>query len=223
MIQFDDFILDIDSSLFGLKVKEYTDTFDLALIAQKIKENNIKTISLHPNNISFIWNSFEKDALSPIIFARYKFDAKKNIDTAISELAQNIVSAYKSGATGVDVFIDVSDIENFVNGIKNIQNDLFFGHKFCISCDVLQINTENRDFVFNKLKELNLNKINFTCGNTNDSDFTGNLYGILNDWNENYNIWFSFDNDYKKIDKAYRLMALLQPKLLENVCFFVKD
>ena len=72
----------------------------------------------------------------------------------MSELVKNITNVFKKGATGVQIFLKMRDLERFTDTIKFVRNDLFFEHVLCVGFDINDINFEDWDLVFQKLHDL---------------------------------------------------------------------
>lgn len=221
MIEANEIFLEFDPRI-ALWCNLSGDTNELADLANSILENKIHLISVVPEVVSFIWTCLEKENVK--ILARYNFNSiQKNVDKYISDLSEQINSVWKHGANGVQIFIKKKDIENFVDTFVFVKNDLFFEHDLCIGMDINEICISDWENVFAKLRAIRANSLclalNEDAGNR--SDFVGRVYGMLQKWDFDGQIYFALGNDYDRIDQAIRLIESEKPELSNRVRFFL--
>ena len=198
------------------------DTNDLANLANYILENKMDLISVSPDIISFIWTCLEKENVK--ILTRYNFSpVQKNLDKYISDLSEKINSVWKQGANGVQIFFKIKDLERFVDAFMFVRDDLFFEHDLCVGVDINDIGISDWDFLFEKLRAIRANSLCLTLNEDtgNRSDFVGRIYGMLQKWSWDGQLYFVLNNDYDRIDEAIRLIESETPELSNRIRFFL--
>lgn len=198
------------------------DTNDLAPFAEVVIKNRVKLISVLPEEVSFLWTCLEHENVD--ILARYSFSATlKNIDKNMSDLSANIVNIFKQGANGVQIFLKMRDLEKFTDALSPIRDDLFFGHSLNIIIDILDIDFDKWDFVFEKLKVLKVNTFCVMLSEDmgNQSDYIGRVYSMLENWNFDGDLHFMLSNNVERIDQTIRLIEKIRPELSSRVKFFL--
>ena len=198
------------------------DTNDLAMMADNIINENIHLISVSPAEVPLIWPYLEKSKVK--ILTRYVFNPiQRNIDAEIYELAANISLICKKGANGVQMFLKMHDFEQVVNMLFNVRDDLFFKHDLSLGLDISDIDINNLDSFFKKLRDIRADSLVLTLNEDmgNRSDFVGRVYALLQHWNMNGELHFILNNDYDRMDQAIRLIESERPELSEKVRFFL--
>ena len=198
------------------------DSNDLAILADSIIENKISLISVPSNIVSVLWTYLEKHNVK--ILARYYFEPiNKNIDKDVSVLSENIVNVYKRGADGVQIFLRMRDFERFIDMLSVIRDDLFFGHDLCIIMDIQDIDVNNWDTIFQKLRDVRASVFGISLDEDmgNRSDFIGRIYGMLQKWNFDGDLHFVLKNNFDRMDQAIRLVECMCPELSEKIRFFL--
>ena len=199
------------------------DTTDLAGIADGVIENKISMISVPSGVVSFLWTCLEKSNVK--ILTRYFFEPiNKNIDKDVSVLAENIMNVYKRGAGGVQIFVKMRDFAGFMDMLSVIRDDLFFGHDLCVMMDINDIDINNWDLIFEKLRDVRADVFGITMTEDmgNRSDFIGRIYGMLQKWDFAGDLHFILQNNFDRIDQAIRLVESLRPELAEKLRFFME-
>ena len=199
------------------------DSNDLAVLADSIIENKVPLISVPSNIVSVLWTYLEKNNVK--ILARYYFEPiNKNIDKDVSVLSENIVNVYKRGADGVQIFLKMRDFERFIDMLFVIRDDLFFGHDLCIMMDIQDIDVNNWDMVFQKLRDVRASVLGISLDEDmgNRSDFIGRIYGMLQKWDFDGDLHFVLKNNFDRIDQAIRLVESVRPELSEKIRFFLE-
>lgn len=199
------------------------DSNDLAVLADSIIENKVPLISVPSNIVSVLWTYLEKNNVK--ILARYYFEPiNKNIDKDVSVLSENIVNVYKRGADGVQIFLKMRDFERFIDMLSVIRDDLFFGHDLCIMMDIQDIDVNNWDMVFQKLRDVRASVLGISLDEDmgNRSDFIGRIYGMLQKWDFDGDLHFVLKNNFDRIDQAIRLVESVRPELSEKIRFFLE-
>lgn len=222
MIEANEIFSDSDSRI-ALWCDGVGDTSDLAMLADGIMENDISLISVVPEIVKTMWTYLEKKQVK--ILARYFFEpVNKNIDIDIAKLSGDIMGAYRNGANGVQIFVKMRDFERFIDMLSVIRNDLFFGHDLCIVMNILDINVENWNLIFKKLREIRANcfAISFDEDMGNRSDFIGRIYGMLQNWDFDGDLHFMLKNNFERIDQSIRLIESLKPELSDKIRFFLE-
>ncbi len=198
------------------------DTNDLAVLADSIIENKISLISAPPGIVSVLWTYLEKHNVK--ILTRYYFEPiNKNMDKDVSVLSENIVNVYKRGAGGVQIFLKMRDFERFLEMLSVIRDDLFFGHDLCIMMDIQDIDINNWELIFQKLRAVQASVFGISLDEDmgNRSDFIGRIYGMLQKWDFDGDLHFILKNNFDRIDQAIRLVESVRPELSDKIRFFL--
>ncbi len=199
------------------------DTNDLANLANEILEQNINLVSVMPEIVFFMWTCLEKSRVK--IFTRYDFTpVQKNVDKEVFKLAENITGILKRGAAGVQIFINMRDLEHFVDTFVPVRDDLFFEHDLCIGLDINEIGMSDWDVVFEKLRAIRANILMLTLKEDegNRSDFVGRIYGMLQKWNFDGELHCLLNNDYERMDQVIRLVESEKNELSDKLRFFLE-
>jgi len=199
------------------------DTSDLANFANSGIENKVNLISVLPETVYFLWACLEKNNVK--ILSRYHFaPLQKNMDKDVSELVSNISDGFKKGASGAQIFVRKRDFERFIDILKFVRDDLFFGHDLCICFDINDIGFADWDMIFQRLRDIRANGICLTLNEDigNRSDFVGRVYGMLQKWDFNGELHFVLNNDYERIDQVIRLVESEKKELSDKLHFFLE-
>ena len=222
MIELNEIFLDDDKRI-AFMCDSVKDTNDLAPFAEVVIKNSVKLISVLPEEVAFLWTCLERENVD--ILTRYSFSATlKNIDKNMSDLSANIVNTFKKGANGVQIFLKMRDLEKFTDAMSPIRDDLFFGHSLNIVIDILDIDFDKWDFVFEKLKALKVSAFGLTLSEDTgkQSDYIGRIYGMLENWNFDGDLHFMLSNNVERIDQTIRLIEKIKPELSNRVKFFLE-
>ena len=170
-----------------------------------------------------MWTCLEKSGVK--ILTRYFFEtSNRNIDNDISQLAENIMSVRRHGADGVQIFIKMRDFERVVDLLGTIRDDLFFEHDLCIVLNIQEISADEWQGVFNKLREIRADSfgILFNEDMGNRSDFIGRIYGMLDNWDFDGDLYFVMGNNFDRMDQVMRLVESMRPELYDKLHFFLE-
>lgn len=222
MIEANDIFFDSDPRV-ALWCDDMSDTSDIAMLANNIIENKISLISVPEVMLLNMWTYLEKSKVK--IFARHIFETlNKNFDKDVSNLSEKIISDYKQGANGIQIFLKMRDFERFIDLLSIIRDDLFFEHDLCLVLDVQEIGVDNIDLIFTKLNEIRANSFGIYLSEDmgTRSDFIGRIYGMLQNWNFDGDLHFMLNNNFERIDQTIRLIESLRPELSDRIHFFVE-
>ena len=221
MIDINEIFSDSDKRL-AFWCESTTDTSDLAVMAENIIQSGIHLISVAPESVPLIWPYLEKNDVK--ILTRYVFNAvPKNIDSEIYNLATNISAVCKKGADGVQIFLKMHDFEQLADAVSVVRDDLFFKHDLSVGMDISDLDTNNLDSFFQKLRDIRPNSLVLTLNEDagNRSDFLGRVYALLQHWNMDGELHFILNNDYDRMDQVIRLTETEKPELNEKLRFFL--
>lgn len=221
MIEINEVFSDSDKRL-AWWCENAVDTNDLAKMADDIIQNDIHLISVPPEILPLIWAYLEKSHVK--ILTRFVFSPKqKNIDSDIYDLAANITNVCKKGANGVQIFVKMRDFDNFIEKISLVHNDLFFEHDLCLVMDVKDLDVNNWQTVFQKLRDVRANALALTLNEDtkNRSDFVGRVYGMLQNWESDCELHFILNNNFDRMDQVVRLVESEKPELSDRLRFFL--
>ena len=221
MIEINDIFSDSDKRL-AFWCESMIDTNDVAVMCENLVNNKVKLISVSPEMVSNVWTYLEKKEIK--ILTRFDFNPlSKNIDSDMYELGAKITNVIKHGAKGVQIFIKMRDFENFINNLRFVRDDLFFGHDLCIVMDTEDIDINKIDFIFQKLREIRADSLTLTLNEDmeNQSDFVGRIYGLLEHFDFNGELHFILGNNFDRIDQVVRLTECMRPELNDKLKFFL--
>ena len=221
MIEMNEIFNDSDKRL-ALWCDNVNDTNDLAGMADYIIQSGIDMISVPPEIVYNIWTYLERAGIK--IFTRFVFAPdRKNMDSCIYELAQNIKNICKKGANGVQIFMEMRDFEKFAEKISVVRDDLFFQHDLCVAMDIQDIDVHNWQNIFEKLRNLHAKALVLTLKEDmkNRSDFVGRVYGMLQNWDMDGELHFILNNNFDRMDQVIRLVESEKPELNEKLRFFL--
>ena len=222
MIDANEIFFDSDKRI-ALWCEGAADTADLAGMADNIIQNHIDLISVPPDIVPFLWTCLEKNNVK--IFARYVFDSvNKNLDDDVSDLVKKIIDIYRRGADGVQIFLNMRNFERFVDMLAVVKDDLFFGHDLCVVLDIRDIDIDDWDMIFKKLRDINAAAFGIVLGEDTGvrSDFIGRIYGMLEKWDFNGDLHFMLKNNFDRIDQSIRLVEKMKPELSDKLRFFLE-
>ncbi len=221
MIEINEIFFDSDKRV-ALWCDDVADTNDLAVMADYIIKNDVHLISVPPEILSLVWVYLEKFKVK--IYTRFAVSLNhKNIDSDIYNLAANITSVCKKGADGIQIFVNQHDFEILVDKILPVRDDLFFGHDLSIVLDTEDIDINNLDFLFQKLRDLRVKALALTLKEDmkNRSDFVGCIYGMLQNWDIDCELHFILNNNFDRMDQVIRLVECEKPELSDKLHFFL--
>lgn len=199
------------------------DATDLARAADGAIANKLKMISVAPDAVGIVWPWLENKRIK--IFARLYLE----YDDAdgISEIAEKINSVFKSGADGVQVFVNLESLSSFVSQLYLIRDDLFFNKDLIIGLDISTVEPCDWAGVFSELKKIRATglMLALTRDTGNKSDFIGRVYAALNAWGDDYagGLQFAFGLSQERMEQIMRLVQSVRPKLWSKTAFFVND
>ena len=125
----------------------------MAGIANNIIENGLCLIYVLPDIVPVMWTYLEKNKVK--IFARYDFrNVHKDMDADMSLLSENITKICKNGANGIQLFVKMRDFERVLGAMWLVRDDLFFGYDLCVVMDISDVDVNNWDFIFQKLRDI---------------------------------------------------------------------
>ena len=200
-----------------------TDASDLAAVADAVLESGVSVISAPCVATGEIWPWVEKNNIK--IVNRFNFLLDKNTDVidAVSELSRSVTGAFKSGATGAQVFVHTADLVAFCDAVNPVRNDLFFDKNFSVAIDIDEMRGGTWSAVFDALREIRPDAILITAkGDSFDanSDFVGIVFDMLNNWNLESDLHLWFGKNMFRVSQVLRLCEKIQPELVQNMRVF---
>ena len=222
MIEANEIFSDSDKRI-SLWCDSAPDTTDLAVLADGIIQNHIDLISVPPEIVRFLWTCLEKENVK--IFARYVFEiSNRNIEDDVSKLVTKIMETYRSGANGVQLFVNMHNFEKFMDMLSVVKDDLFFHHDLCVVLNIQDIGIDDWNMVFNKLRNVNATAFGIFLGEDmgNRSDYIGRIYGMLERWDFGGDLHFMLKNNFDRIDQSIRLVEKMKPELSGKLHFFLE-
>jgi len=221
MIEMNEIFSDSDKRL-AIWCEGVADTNDLAMMCEHVVSHGVPLVSVPPEVVSNVWAYLEKNQVK--ILTRYSVGGDgKNADSDMFELGAKITSVCKSGASGVQIFVKMRDLEQFLSSLQTVRDDLFFCRDLCIGLDTEDLDINNLDFIFRKLREIRANALILTLDEDTGfrSDFVGRIYAILQNFDFDGELHFILGNNFDRIDQVVRLTECLRPELSERLRFFL--
>lgn len=195
---------------------------DLAAVAGVAITNKLKSVCVAPASIGPLWTWLENARVK--IIGRFYVD-KKIDDEFMSGFSSDISSAFRMGADGAIVFLQMRDMEKFVNELVFVRDDLFFNKTLSVGLDICEIETNDWDKVFKLLHTVRADSLTLYMSHDDGdkSDFVGRIYAMLNtnmgDWHGA--LHFVFGKNIIRIDQVYRLTQQIQFNLSQTMLFWV--
>ena len=219
MIEINEVFSDSDKRL-AWWCETVADTNDLALMAENVIQEKVRLISVPAENVPLVWTYLEKSDVK--ILTRFNFNSQSS-DMEIYDLAAKITNVLKKGADGIQIFIKMRDFYDFVEKFSAVRDDLFFQHDLDLVIDTSDLDVNNWEEVFQKLRDVRANALVLTLNEDmgNRSDFVGRIYGMLQHWNMDGELHFILNNNYDRMDQVIRLVASEKPELSDKLRFFL--
>ncbi len=199
------------------------DSGDLARVAETVIQKKIKLLSVAPNAIHVVWPWVEN--INTKIITRFYFADKKITEAEISQITENINTAFKQGAYGAQVFLQYVALHDLVAQTHVIRGDLFFNKDLTIGLDINEIDSCDWESLFENLRKINASALLLVLSKDagDRSDFVGRIYGMLDNWNpENkFDLHFAFGPNFQRIEQTKRLINALRPELIKGMKFFI--
>ena len=216
---FDDF-----SNMSGLWVDGITsDSCDLVRLSDFIVNKNISVISVPFEITENIWPWIENRNVH--IFNRFTIQFSENIDTTVSGVARVITESFRRGANGVQIMIQPTDLDRFVNSIIPIKNDLFFDHDLIIGLNIEQVDSPDWKNIFSILNTIHPNALLITAAGDKfdaSSDFVGRVYAMFEDWNFDGALHLMFGKNMMRYSQVLRLAQKMRPAVSEKILAFMQ-
>ena len=214
---FDDFS-DISNAWLG---NDMVDSGTLALVADTVIQQKMSHISVPVDLVANLWPWVEGKNIK--ILTRFNFvpDSEKSLDIIISDLARDIMSGFRRGASGAQIYVPLSDLQSFVSEIKPIRDDLFFDKEFSLVINIDEINSgDDWNAIFEHVRIVNPDSVLITSGKEKfdaSSDFVGRIYAMLEHWDLNAKLFFLFGKNMMQLQQAIRLTHKMQPNLSPEI------
>ena len=225
MIKTDVFFDDIDALSVLWVDDAVTDAADLARMADVAINGGGAFVSMPANCVNVFWPWVEGKKIK--ILSRFNFNIEKtqNMDAVMSEFAEHITTMFRTGASGVQVFVSCSQMSGFVDALRHIKNDLFFDRYLSIGIDLDDMGNADWFDIFNTLSMIRPDSV-LICGHKDkfepNSDFTGRVFDMLQKWNLNADLHLMFGRNMLRVCQILRLVEKMRPELLKNMRVFVE-
>ncbi|MBQ8294540.1 MAG: hypothetical protein IJX89_04100 [Alphaproteobacteria bacterium] len=199
------------------------DSGDLARVAEFVAGRNLPMVSVGVASVGTLWPWLENTNVR--IISRFYLDGRKVDVDDISDLTVQINASFKQGASGAQVFLRAAALDDLVRQTHMVRDDLFFNKELTIGLDVCDIAVDMWGDVFAGLKKINASSVLFalTRDAGDKSDFVGRIYGMLNNWDDEFRgtLQFAFGPNFMRIEQATRLVESIRPELSENMKIWV--
>lgn len=195
-----------------------SDAIDLARITDIVIEKNIRIISVPTGIIGQIWPWTENKNIK--ILGR--FDCTGD-EAAVSKLSGDMTTEFKSGLSGVQVFVAPKNLSSFVQNLLPIRDDLLFNRYFAIGVDIDNCDNLNWTEYFDTAKKIRPDAILIVAHGdefNQKSDFAGKIFDMLNNWDLDCELHLMCDNNMLRISQVLRLVDRIMPELLNKFRVF---
>ena len=196
----------------------------LAQIADFIVNQKFKIVSVPFDVVGQIWPWVENQNIK--IITRFSVDATHDMDFVVSDFSQNVSTMFRHGANGVQVFIPIRLLQNFVAGLMPVRDNLFFARFLSVALDISQIKVDMWDDVFSAVRTLRPNALLITStGDDFDrsSDFVGRIFTMLEKWDTDADLHLMFEKNTMKMIQTIRLVQKMRPDLMKKLTVFVRS
>jgi len=197
------------------------DTNDLAGMADKIMQLNVDTISAYFENVSDLWPWFENKGIK--IYTRFDFYPTK-FESDFNDLIKKINVVCKTGASGVQIFLNMRNFDRFIDNLSVVRDDLFFNRDLSVCVDINDINVNNLSVFFEKLRAVSCNSLGITLNKDTKkkSDFMSRIYALLNEWDFDGVLHCINMEDKLRICQVMRLVETIKPEIYDDLRFFIE-
>ena len=197
------------------------DATELAGAAEYAVETNVGAVSVVPRDVKTVWPWLEKTKIK--IMPRFVLNSAGG--RSISDVAIDINSAFKNGANGAQIILQLSDLARFADSINAVRNDLFFNKDLSIGLDVFDVWPLDWGGVFDVLKKIHASSLLLIMSHEDNekSDFTGRIYAALNSWDadKNMELHVMLGESFSRATQVYRLAMANKPELADKLKLFV--
>ncbi|MBR5904676.1 MAG: hypothetical protein IKZ49_04045 [Alphaproteobacteria bacterium] len=218
----EDIILDsnFDSQL-AMWCNRVEDTNDLAGMADKIIQLNVDTISAYFENISDLWPWLENSGIK--LYTRFDF-APTKFESDFNDLIKKINSVCKTGAGGVQIFLNMRNFDRFIDNLSVVRDDLFYNRDLSICVDINEIDINNLAHFFEKLRSVSCSVLGITLNKDTKkkSDFMTRIYALLNEWDFDGVLHCINIENKLRICQVMRLTETIKPDIYDELRFFIE-
>jgi len=195
------------------------DGTELARMADMAVSYGVGMMSVAPNSVRVVWPWLEGQAIK--IIPRFYFGGSRApTDSDISQLAVDINTSFKHGASGAIVFVSMRHLEVLVNALHVVRDDLFFNKELIIGLDVGDIDACQWDAIFDCIIRIRANglMLALTRDRGDKSDFVGRVYGALDAWNPGFfgDVYWMVGANPLRAEQVMRLTSAMRSELLEH-------
>ncbi len=216
MIEITDMVDDVARQT-GLWCPATDDAVDLARMADLVVSNNMGMISVGTSAVATVWPWLEGKNIK--ILPRFYVGAGHSIrDADMSELAVNINAAFKRGASGAIIFVDMACLSDFVDMLRVVRDDLFFNKELAIGLNINEIGVDDWGRVFDAVARVRADSLvlALTKDTGEKSDFVGRVYGMLGAIADgtDFDICWVVGANPMRLEQVMRLTAAMRPAVL---------
>lgn len=210
-----------------IRCDDCQDSAELIHVADAVVSRKIPVISVPPEFVEPVWTWLENTPVQ--IIASFVLDVpkKKGFDKSkeMSDLSTQIMTIFKKGATGAEVFLPVTELPFFTEELITVRDDLFFNKSLSIGLDINHISSGDWQNIFIQLTKIRADALTlYSNGTKKDNDyFVGRIYALMEIMGDNFNgdLHFILGADYQKIEQVWRLVEKMRPDLLNRLKFFL--
>ncbi len=204
---------------FGVWCTATEEGTELARMADVAVSNGAGMISVAPTSVRVVWPWLEGRGIK--IFPRFYFGgARTPTDADMSQLAVDINTSFKHGASGAIVFVPLRHLGGLVNALHVVRDDLFFNKELIIGLDIGDIDVSEWNAIFDYIMRIRANglMLALTRDRGDKSDFVGRVYGALDAWNPGFlgDVYWMVGANPLRGEQVIRLTSAMRAELSER-------
>ena len=220
----DDFFLDENISEVAFWCAPDVDSVDMAQVVEKMISTGVDMISVAPRAVPVVWPWLEDKHVK--IISRFYLNESPFSSAVISDFTKNVNMTLKQGAAAVQVFLKLSDLDEFVSQLYLIRDDLFFNKGLFIGVDINSVEPLDWKCLWKALKKIHADGAVFVLMDDRGekSDFVGRLYALFDSYDDDFNgdLHFILGQNSVRIEQTKRMLLSMQPNFKKHIKFFKK-
>lgn len=227
MINFGKTVQEIKDRL-GMTCHGDLDASHLIAAADAASRDKMRVLSAEPQYVHTLWSWLEKTDLD--IYAKITEGRGNQTQESFAErLSEKINTAFKSGAHGVQIFVDKQDLDFFVSALFPVKEDLFYGRKLFFCLDIQKIDNFDWEDIFYQINKIGASGILLDKGKTRPrkntaDDIVGRLHGLFDFMGPGFSGDIHFVGfNVQEVESAWRLANRMRPEIVPRLIFFLDD
>lgn len=210
----------------GLDCHGNMDASNLIAAAEVASKEKLFAISTVAEYVHMLWSWMEKTGVE--IYAKITEDFKNQTMEEYGErLSERVASAFKAGASGVQIMTTKEDLDFLVSSLYPVKDDLFFGRQLFFGLELNKIEPFDWEDIFYRVNKIGASGILFEKGTMDKKkkgadDTVGRLYGLFDLLGGGFSGQIHFSGfNITDIEAAVRLCQKMRPELFQKLRFFL--